>query len=61
MGICIFFFAAIIIFFMYLFLAVLGLRCCAGFSRVAASEGHAPVVASGLPVVAASSVTEHGL
>ena len=61
MGICIFFFAAVIILFMRLFLAVLGLRCCVGFSRAAASESLPPVVASGLPVVVASLLAEHGL
>ena len=56
-----FFFAAVIILFTRLFLAVLGLRGCVGFSRVAAGESHPPVVASGLPVVVASLLAEHGL
>ena len=34
---------------MYLFLAVLGLRCCMGFSLVA-SRGHSLVVVWGLPI-----------
>ena len=38
----------------YLFLAVLGLRCCLGFSLVAASGGFSAVVTHGLLLAAAS-------
>ena len=34
--------------FIYVFLAVLGLRCCMGFSPVAMSGGYSPVVERGL-------------
>ena len=44
-----------------LFLAVLGLRCCAGFSPVEAGGGHSLVVVLRLPTVAASPVAGHGL
>ena len=47
--------------FFILFLAVLGLRCCAGFSLVAASRGHSPVAVRGLLIVVASLVAEHEL
>ena len=47
--------------FTYLFLAVLGLRCCVGFSLVVASGGCSVVTASRLPVVVASLVVAHGL
>ena len=47
--------------FIYLFLAVLGLLCCEGFSRVAASGGGSLVVMSGLLIAVASSVVERGL
>ena len=54
-----FFFKGDIVFviFIYLFLAVLGLHCCAGFSLVVASGGYPLVVAHGLLV--ASLVLEH--
>ena len=48
-------------FLIYLFLAVLGLYCCVGFSRVAASKGYSLVVARRLLIVVASLVVEHGL
>ena len=41
--------------------AVLGLCCCVGFSLVAASGGHSPVVVCGLLIAVASLVAEHGL
>ena len=47
--------------FFILFLAVLGLRCCAGFSLVAASRGHSPVAVRGLLIVVASLVVKHRL
>jgi len=45
---------------MYLFLAVLGLHCCTGFSQVVASRGHSSDVLHGLLLAVASSVAEHG-
>ena len=45
----------------YLFLAVLGLCCCVGFSLVVESGGYSPVGAPGLPIAAASLVVERGL
>ena len=43
--------------FIYLcILAVLGLRCCVGFSRVAASKGYSLVATHGLLIVVASLV-----
>ena len=47
--------------FMYLFLAVLGLHCFMGFSVVAPSGGHSPVVMCELLVAVAFLVVEHGL
>ena len=47
--------------FIYLFLAVLGLRCCAGFSLVAESGCYSAAVLHGLPTAVASLVVEHGL
>ena len=49
------------ILFIYLFLAVLGLCCCAGFSLAAASRGYSLVVAQGLLVAVVSPVVEHRL
>ena len=46
---------------LYLFLAALGLRCCAGFSLVMASGGCSPAVVHGLLIVVASLVMEHRL
>ena len=45
---------------LYLFLTVLHLCCCMGFSLVVASEGYSPVAVCGLLVVVASLVEEHG-
>ena len=45
----------------YLFLAVLGLFCCVGFSLVAASGGYSPVAVLRLLIAVASLVAEHGL
>ena len=44
----------------YLFLAVLGLHCCAGFSPVAASGGYSLAVVLGLPIAVTYLVVEHG-
>ena len=46
--------------FIYLFLAVLDLRCCAGFSLAAASKAYSPVVVCGL-LIAVTSLVEHRL
>ena len=48
-------------FLIYLFLAVLSLHHCVGFSLVAASKGYSLVVARRLLIVVASLVVEHGL
>ena len=45
----------------YLFLAVLGLCCCVGFSLVVVSGGYSLFVVHGLLIVVASLVAEHGL
>ena len=45
----------------FIFLAVLGLRCCKGFSLVVESRGYALVVTHRLLIVVASLVTKHGL
>ena len=45
----------------YLFLAVLGLRCCSGFSLIAASKGYTLVAAWGFLPPVASPCVEHGL
>ena len=47
--------------FIYLFLAVLGLRCCGGFSLVAASASYSLVAVCRLLIVVASLVAEHRL
>ena len=47
--------------FIIYFLAVLGLRCCTGFSLVAASGGSSLVVVRGLLIAVASLVAELGL
>ena len=52
-----FFFFLIILF---IYLTVLGLLCCTGFSLVAGNRGHSPVVRGPLTVVA-SLVAEHRL
>ena len=46
---------------MYLFMAVLGLCGCAGFSLVAASSGYSLVAGHGLLIVAVSLAAEHRL
>ena len=46
---------------MCLFLAVLGLHCCVGFSLVAASEGYWLVAVLGLLTAAASPAVKCGL
>ena len=46
--------------FFILFLAILGLRCCGGFSLVAASRVCSLVAAYRLPIVVAVLVVEHG-
>ena len=48
-----------IINFIYLFLAVLGLLCCLGFSPVVVSKGYSLVVVCGLLISLASLVSEH--
>ena len=47
--------------FVCLFLTVLGLHCCAGFSLVSASRGSSPVSVHWLLIAVASLVVEHGL
>ena len=47
--------------FVYLFLAVLGLCCCKGFSLVVESEGYSLAAAGRLLAAVASPVAEHGL
>ena len=49
---------SIIILFVYLFLAVLGLRCCTGFSLLAASGGYSLVAMRSLLIAVASLVAE---
>ena len=46
--------------FSYLFLAVLGLRCCAGFSLLAMSRGYSPIVEHRFLIEVASLVAGHG-
>ena len=48
------------ILFIYLYLAVLGLRCSTGFSLVAVSRGYSIVVVRGLLTARASLIVEHG-
>ena len=50
-----------IILFGYLFLTVLGLRCCVSFSLDAESRGYSLAAVRGLLIVVASLVEEHGL
>jgi len=45
---------------MYLFVAVLGLHCCRGFSLIVVSRGYSLVVVNGLLVEAASLVRSTG-
>ena len=47
--------------FIYLFMAVPGLHCCAVFSVAVASGGYSLVVVHRLLIVAASLVAEQGL
>ena len=47
--------------FHFLFLAVLGLQCCADFSLALADEGYSLVAACGVLIVVASLIVEHGL
>ena len=47
--------------FIYLFLAVLGLHCCSGFSLVLASGGYSLVAVHGFLIVVAFLVVEHKL
>ena len=47
--------------FVYLFLAVLSLPCCAGLSLVATSGSCSRVVVLGLPIMVASLAAEHRL
>ena len=46
--------------FIYLFLAVLGLCGCRGFSLAVTSEGRSPVAVLGLLTAVAPPVVEHG-
>ena len=56
------YFLKIILFFIYSFiLAVLGLRCCLGFSLVVAVGGYTLIVVHGLLIAEASLVVEHQL
>jgi len=48
------------ILFIYLFLAMVGLHCSAGFSLAAASEGYSVVVVCRLLIAVASLAAEHG-
>ena len=48
-------------FFIYLFFSVLGLRCCVGFSPVAASRGYSLVAVCRLLIAVVSPVAEHRL
>ena len=47
--------------FIYLFLAAMGLRCCACLSLVAVSRGYSSLRLRGLLIAVASLVAEHGL
>ena len=48
------------IYFIYLFLAALGLRCCTWASSSYGTQGLLFIVVCGLLIVVASLVTEHG-
>ena len=50
-----------IILFIHLFLAVLGLHCCSGFSLVVMSGGYSPAAVRGLLIVVASLAAEYEL
>ena len=59
---CFFFFKELISYlFIYLFLAALGLRCCAWASSSCGERGLLFVAVRGLLIVVASLVAEHGL
>ena len=47
--------------FIYLFLTMLGLRCCSGFSLVLASRGYSLVAVRRPLIEMASLLAEHGL
>ena len=47
-------------FFIYLYLAMLGLHCCLSLCRVAVSRGHSLVAVHELPIEVAFLVEEHG-
>ena len=51
----------ILFFFVYLFLAVLGLHCRTGFSLVMGSGGYSPVVVCGILTLVAYFVAGYGL
>ena len=46
---------------MFLFLAVLGLRCCTGFSLVVVSRGYSLIATHGLLIAVVSLAAEHQL
>ena len=46
--------------FVYLFMALLGLHCCLGFSLVVESRGYSLVVVHGLLIAVTSVVLERG-
>ena len=46
---------------LFIYLAVLGLRCCAGFSLIMASGGYPLVAVQRLLLVVASLIVERGL
>ena len=52
-------FFVVVVNFMYLLLAVLGVHCCAGFSLVAESGGYTLVALRGFLIAVASLVVEH--
>ena len=58
---CIFFFLYKFIYFIYLFLATLGLRCCARAFSSCGEQGLLFIAVRGLLVALASLVAEHGL
>ena len=64
-GLLFLFFSKLVFFFflifVYLFLAVLGLCCSAGFSLVVTSGGYSLVAGHGLLIAVVSLVAEHGL
>ena len=55
-----FIFIILFIYFIYVFLAALGPRCCMGFSLVEVRWGFSLVVVLWLPIAVASLVVEHG-